>query len=74
MIWQTFENRRRTIRQRLGHIGIILAGQDAIPHHCLVIDESDGGVRIRTSTEFDVPSKLVLRHSGIEATYRVKAG
>ena len=71
MIWHTFEDGRRTVRRRLGHIGTIIAEPDAIPHYCLVIDESASGVRVRAPQNFDVPGKFILRHSGTEARYKV---
>jgi hypothetical protein len=71
MIWHTFKNGRRTVRRRLGHIGTIIAEQNATPHYCLVIDETDRGVRVRAPQNFDVPSKFILRHSGTEARYKV---
>jgi len=71
VIWETLGNRRRTVRRRLGHIAIIMAEPDAAPHHCLVIDISDGGVRVSTSHDFDVPNQFTLRRSGKEATYKV---
>jgi hypothetical protein len=48
-----------------------MAEPGAAPHYCLVMDESNGGVRINTPTGFDVPSKFILRHSDTEATYKV---
>jgi hypothetical protein len=48
-----------------------MAEPDAMPHYCLVIDESDRGVRVRAPQNFDVPNKFILRHSGTEARYKV---
>jgi hypothetical protein len=59
------------LRRPLGHIAIIMAEPGGTPHYCLVIDSSDGGVRISTSHDFEVPNQFVLRLSGEEATYKV---
>jgi hypothetical protein len=71
MIWHTFDDGRRTVRRRLGHIGTISAEPGATLHYCLVIDESDSGVRVGTAPDFEVPKKFVLRHAGTEARYKV---
>jgi hypothetical protein len=36
-----------------------------------VIDTSDGGTRVSTSHDFEVPDQFILRLSGEEATYKV---
>jgi hypothetical protein len=71
MIWHTFDDGRRTVRRRLGHIGTIIAEPDTTPHYCLVIDGSDSGVRVRAAPDFEVPGKFILRHAGTEANYKV---
>jgi hypothetical protein len=71
VIWETLGNRRRTVRRPLGHIAIIRAEPGATPHYCFVIDISDGGVRVSTAHDFDVPNQFTLRRSGKEATYKV---
>ena len=71
MIWHTFDHGRRTVRRRLGHIGTIMAAPGATPHYCLVMDESDGRVRVGTRSDFELPSKFILRHAGREARYKV---
>jgi hypothetical protein len=70
MIWETLAaDRRRALRRPVGHIGTIRTEPGATPHYCLVIDESDSGVRVSTSHDFDVPDEFVLRLSGNEAKY-----
>ena len=71
MIWATVADRRRTLRRPLGHLAVIMAEPGAPPHYCLAIDTSDGGVRVSTSHDFDVPNQFILRLSGEEATYKV---
>jgi hypothetical protein len=71
MIWYTFDDGRRTVRRRLGHIGIIMAKPGATPRYCLVIDECDSGVRLGRPPDFEVPNKFILRHAGTEARYKV---
>ena len=72
MIWATLAaDRRRALRRPVGHLGTIQTEPGATPRHCLVIDESDCGVRVSTSHDFDVPNQFVLRLSGKEAKYKV---
>jgi len=71
MIWETLKEQRRTLRRPVGHIGTIMAEPGATPHYCVVMDESDGGVRISTPHDFEVPDKFILRYSGREARYKV---
>ena len=63
-------DRRRTPRRPARHIGQILTEPTAAPEYCLVIQESDGGVRIQTTA--DLPySAFILRFADTEAIYRV---
>jgi len=63
-------DRRRTPRRPARHIGQILTEPTAAPQHYLVIQESDGGVRIETTA--DLPySAFILRFADTEAKYRV---
>jgi hypothetical protein len=71
MIWATLADRRHTLRRPLGHLAVIMAEPGAPPHYCLVIDSSDGGVRVSTSHDFEVPNQFMLRLSGEEANYKV---
>jgi hypothetical protein len=72
MIWETLAaDRRRALRRPLGHLGTIRAEPGSTPHYCLVIDDSDEGVRVSTSHDYDVPDEFVLRLSGNEAKYKV---
>jgi hypothetical protein len=72
MIWETLAaDRRRALRRPIGRIGTIRTKSGTTPHYCLVIDESDTGVRLSISHDFDVPDEFVLRLSGREITYKV---
>ena len=72
MIWETLKQQRRGLRRPVGHIGIVLVEPSATPHYCIVMDESDGGVRISIPHDFELPGKFILRrYSGKEATYKV---
>jgi hypothetical protein len=71
MIWATLADQRRTLRRQLGHLAVIVAERGAPQHYCLVIDTSDGGMRVSTSHDFEVPDQFFLRLSGEEATYKV---
>ena len=72
MIWETLAaDRRRALRRPLGHLGIIRTEPGATPRYCLVIDDSDEGVQVSTSHDFEVPDEFVLRLSGKEAAYKV---
>jgi hypothetical protein len=63
--------RRRTLRHPAGEIGAIVAKPGGAPRYCLVIDKSAGGVRIRTTYDFQAPSEFVLHFAKTEARYNV---
>jgi hypothetical protein len=63
--------RRRTPRQPAGQIGAIIAELGVAPRYCLVIDKSAGGVRIRTTHDFQAPNEFVLRFVDTEARCNV---
>jgi hypothetical protein len=65
-----FDERRQTPRRSAGHIGKILTEQGVAPRYCLVIDESDHGVRVRTTSDFEVSDKFILHHASTEGTYK----
>jgi PilZ domain len=72
MIWETLKGQRRTLRRPVGHIGTILTEPDARPHYCIVMDESDGGVRISIPHDLEVHDQFILRrYSDKEARYKV---
>jgi hypothetical protein len=48
-----------------------MAESGAPQQFCLVIDTSDGGIRVSTLHDFEVPDQFILRLSGEEATYKV---
>ena len=71
MIWHTYDDGRRTVRECLGRIGTIVAKPGATPYYCFIMDESGGRVRVGTRSDFEMPSKFILRHTGREARYKV---
>ena len=51
---------------------MILAEPSATPRYCIVMDESDGGVRISIPHDFEVHDQFIpRRYSGTEARYKV---
>ena len=70
MISSTFE-RRRAPRHPVHQIGMISARSDGEPRYCLIVDRSDGGVRLRTTSDFEAPNRFVLRFAATEARYNV---
>jgi len=70
MISSTFE-RRRAPRHPVQQIGMISAQSGGDPRYCLVVDRSDGGVRLRTTSDFEAPDQFVLRFAATEARYNV---
>ncbi len=65
-----FEERRRTPRRQVHQIGMIFAPREAASY-CLVTDRSDGGVQIRTRSDFEPPSDFVLRLGNTDFRYSV---
>ena len=70
MISSTFE-RRREPRRAVQQIGMISAQPGEQPRYCLIVDRSDSGVRLRTTSDFEAPDQFVLRLAATEATYNV---
>jgi hypothetical protein len=67
------EERRQSTRYPLERLAMIKAGNDTPPRYCLVIDASDGGVRLDVHG-LDLPDEFVLLFSGDSAqdgTYQV---
>jgi hypothetical protein len=51
---------------------MILVEPSETPHYCIVMDESDGGVRISIPHDLELPDQFILRrYSGTEARYKV---
>jgi len=71
LISLTFDGRRRKPRHRVRQIGTILAQPGRPVCYCLVLDTSEGGVRIRTRSDFQAPSKFVMRLGNIDRKYSV---
>jgi len=67
----TFEERRRTPRRQVHQIGMILAEPREAASYCLVTDRSDGGVRIRTRSDFEASSNFVMRLGNTDFRYSV---
>ena len=57
------EERRREPRRPLYRAAMIRVGNGVSPRDCVVLDISDGGVRLRVD-EIDVPDEFVLLLSG----------
>jgi PilZ domain len=68
------EERRQSTRYPLERLAMIKAGNDTPPRYCLVIDVSEGGVRLDVHG-FELPDEFVLLFSGDsparDGTYRV---
>jgi hypothetical protein len=71
MIWHVVKHRRCTVRQALGYIGFIQTEPDAALRYCVVMDESEGGVRLSIPDDLAVPSRFFLRYAGTEGAYKV---
>jgi hypothetical protein len=50
---------------------MILVDPGATPHYCLIVDKSNGGVRVRTTSDFQAPSEFLLRCADTEFKYKV---
>ena len=64
-------DRRREPRHPVLQIGMILANPSAAPRYCLIVDRSNSGVRLRTTSDFQAPSEFFLRCMGTESKYKV---
>ena len=66
--------RRQTPRQELRRIAKITMPDATAPRYCLVVNMSEGGVRVSTK-HFEVSDQFVLRFPGVsseeDGTYRV---
>ncbi len=65
------EERRREPRRPLYRAARIQFGNGALPRECVVMDISDGGVRLRVDG-FEVPDEFVLLLSGHFVTQESK--
>lgn len=70
MISSTFE-RRREPRHPVQQIAMISAQSGGDPRYCLIMDRSESGVRLRTTSDFEAPDQFVLRLAAAEARYNV---
>ncbi len=70
MISSTFE-RRREPRHTVQQIAMISAQSGGDPRYCLIMDRSESGVRIRTTSDFEAPDQFILRCAAVEARYNV---
>jgi hypothetical protein len=64
-------DRRREPRLPVLQIGMILADPGAAPRYCLILDRSNSGVRLRTTSDFQAPSEFFLRCMDTESKYKV---
>ena len=64
-------DRRREPRHPVVRIGMILANPNAAPRYCLIVDRSNSGVRLRTTSDFQAPSEFFLRCTDTESKYKV---
>ena len=70
MISSAFE-RRRAPRHPVQQKGMISAQSGGEPRYCLIVDRSDDGVRLRTTSDFKAPDQFFLRFAATEARYNV---
>jgi len=66
----SFERRcepRHPVRQ----IGMISGQSGGRARYCLIVDRSDWGVRLRTTSDFAAPEQFILRFAAMEARYHV---
>lgn len=64
-------DRRREPRRPVMQIGMILADPGAAPRYCLIVDRSNSGVRLRTTSDFQAPNEFLLRSMDRESKYKV---
>ncbi len=57
-------DRRHTPRQELGRIAKILSDNGAPPRYCYVVNISEGGVRVTTKGDYNVPERFTLSIPG----------
>jgi hypothetical protein len=50
---------------------MILADPGAAPRYCLILDRSNSGVRLRTTSDFQAPGEFFLRCMDTESKYKV---
>ena len=63
--------RRREPRHPVQQIGMISAQPSGQGRYCLIVDRSDSGVRLRTTSDFAAPEQFILRCAATEARYNV---
>ncbi len=74
MVVPSTGERRQTPRQELRRVARILSGNGAPPYYCLVVNISDGGVRVSTKSNYKVPERFTLSFPGSpdeDGTYKV---
>ena len=64
-------DRRREPRHLVHQIGMISGQPGAQGRYCLIVDRSDCGVRLRTTSDFAAPEQFMLRFAETEARYNV---
>jgi PilZ domain len=63
--------RRCEPRHPVQQIGMISGEPGGRPRYCLIVDRSDSGVRLRTTSDFAAPEQFILRFAAMEARYHV---
>jgi hypothetical protein len=66
----TFE-RRHEPRYPVQQIGLLSSRLSDRPRYCLIMDRSQDGVRLRTTSDFESPNQFVLSYAASEARYDV---
>jgi hypothetical protein len=64
-------DRRREPRHPVQQIGMILVNPGATPRYCLIVDRSNSGVRVRTTSDFQASNEFLLRCADTEFEYKV---
>jgi hypothetical protein len=64
-------DRRRAPRHPVQQIGMMRVDLDSTPRYCLILDRSSGGVRVRTTSDFQAPGEFLLRCAASELKYKV---
>lgn len=70
MMSSAFE-RRYEPRYPVHQIGMISGQPGDQPRYCLILDRSDSGVRLRTTSDFAAPQQFMLHFAAMAARYNV---
>ena len=64
-------DRRRSPRYPVQQIAMIFANPEGAARYCLILDKSDGGVRLRATSDFKPPTEFFLRVADTKSRYQV---